>query len=174
MILYYFLLSLIILVIFSFDKFLLKSFHSFIDNLYYYTNHLSVNYQTFTRFVEVGRVVLINYGPDAGKLATIIDIIDQKRVLIDGPQKVTGIHRQPIGLKRLSLTDIVVSKLPRNATQKNLIKAWEEQSTLAAWNKTAWAKKIEAKTKRANTSDFDRFKIMVARKQKSKIISEAK
>ena len=44
MILYYFLLSLIILVIFSFDKFLLKSFHSFIDNLYYYTNHLSVNY----------------------------------------------------------------------------------------------------------------------------------
>ncbi len=36
--------------------------------------------QTFTRFVEVGRVVLINYGPDAGKLATVIDIVDSKRV----------------------------------------------------------------------------------------------
>lgn len=36
--------------------------------------------QTFTRFVEVGRVVLINFGEDAGKLATIIDIVDSKRV----------------------------------------------------------------------------------------------
>ncbi len=36
--------------------------------------------QTFTRFVEIGRVVLINYGPDAGKLATIIDVVDAKRV----------------------------------------------------------------------------------------------
>lgn len=80
--------------------------------------------QTFTRFVEVGRVVLINYGPDAGKLATIIDVIDSKRVLVDGPQSITGVHRQVVTLKRINLTDVVVSKLPRNATQKNLTKAW--------------------------------------------------
>ena len=36
----------------------------------------------FTRFVEVGRVVLINYGPDAGKIATIVDILDSKRVRV--------------------------------------------------------------------------------------------
>jgi hypothetical protein len=36
--------------------------------------------QGFTRFVEIGRVALINYGPDAGKLCTIIDIIDSNRV----------------------------------------------------------------------------------------------
>ena len=34
----------------------------------------------FTRFVEVGRVCLINYGPDAGKLCTIIDFVDSKKV----------------------------------------------------------------------------------------------
>jgi hypothetical protein len=34
----------------------------------------------YSRFVQLGRVVLINYGPDAGKLATIIDIVDQNRV----------------------------------------------------------------------------------------------
>ena len=39
-------------------------------------------YQVFTRFVEVGRIVLINYGPDAGKIATIIDVVDSKRVII--------------------------------------------------------------------------------------------
>uniref|UniRef100_A0A7S3GTF9 60S ribosomal protein L14 n=1 Tax=Spumella elongata TaxID=89044 RepID=A0A7S3GTF9_9STRA len=126
----------------------------------------------FTRFVEVGRVVLINFGPDAGKLATIIDIVDGKRVLIDGPQSVTGIHRQVIGLRRVALTDIVVQKLPRNATQKNLLKAWTEQNTLESWKATAWAKKIQAKTARANLSDFDRFQVMVAKKQRSKIISD--
>jgi hypothetical protein len=43
--------------------------------------------QGFTRFVEVGRVALINYGPSAGKLCTIIDIVDQQRVSDDvGPR----------------------------------------------------------------------------------------
>ena len=68
----------------------------------------------------------------------------------------------------------MVNKLPRNATQKNLVKAWKEQDIQGAWAKTAWAKKLAAKAKRASTGDFDRFKIMVARKQRSKIISEAK
>lgn len=34
----------------------------------------------FTRFVEIGRVCLINYGEDAGKLCTIVDILDGQRV----------------------------------------------------------------------------------------------
>ena len=34
----------------------------------------------YTRFAEVGRVVLIGYGPEAGKLATIVDIVDQNKV----------------------------------------------------------------------------------------------
>ncbi|RYH13828.1 hypothetical protein EON65_34740 [archaeon] len=28
----------------------------------------------------MGRVVLINYGPDLGKLATVVDVVDGKRV----------------------------------------------------------------------------------------------
>ena len=34
----------------------------------------------FTRYVELGRIVLIQYGPDAGKLATIVDVVDANRV----------------------------------------------------------------------------------------------
>ena len=37
----------------------------------------------FKRFVEVGRVVLVNEGPSAGKLAVIVEIIDHNRVRID-------------------------------------------------------------------------------------------
>jgi hypothetical protein len=34
----------------------------------------------FTRYVEIGRVALINYGEDYGKLVVISDVIDQNRV----------------------------------------------------------------------------------------------
>lgn len=34
----------------------------------------------FRRFVELGRVVVINYGEDAGKLGVIVDVIDQNKV----------------------------------------------------------------------------------------------
>lgn len=34
----------------------------------------------YKRFVEIGRVVLINEGPDQGKLCVIIDVVDQRRV----------------------------------------------------------------------------------------------
>ena len=45
-------------------------------------NHALI--QGYTKFVEVGRVARINFGVDAGKLATIVDIINDKRVLVDG------------------------------------------------------------------------------------------
>jgi large subunit ribosomal protein L14e len=34
------------------------------------------------RFVETGRVVLVNDGPDSGKLAAVVEIIDHKRVCV--------------------------------------------------------------------------------------------
>ena len=126
----------------------------------------------FTKFVEVGRVVVITYGPDLGKLATIVDIIDGKRVLIDGPQGITGVHRQVIGTKRIQLTGVVATGLTRNATQKSLKAAWEEQNVLGKWKETAWAKKLESKNKRASLSDFDRFKVRVAKKERASIVAK--
>merc|ERR1719353_1799680 len=108
----------------------------------------------FSRFVEVGRVVLINYGPDEGKLATIIDIV----------------ARQVIPFKRVALTDIVV-KIPKNARQKTLNKAWDEADVLAKWDASSWAKKLAAKKKRASLTDFQRFQLMVARKQRCAIVA---
>ena len=125
----------------------------------------------FKRFVEVGRVVLINYGPEAGKLATIIDIVDQNKCLIDGPAEITGVARQVIPYTRIALTDFVV-KIQRNARQKTLKKAWADADVLAKWEASSWAKKLSSKKKRANLNDFDRFKVMVAKKQKSAIIAK--
>lgn len=38
--------------------------------------------QAFKRYVEVGRVVLVNKGEGEGKLATIVEIVDHNRVSI--------------------------------------------------------------------------------------------
>merc|ERR1712110_454790 len=95
----------------------------------------------FSRFVEVGRVVLINYGPDAGKLATIIDIIDQNKCLVDGPQDITGVSRQTVSYSRISLTDLTV-KTQRGARAKTLKKTWADADTLATWEASSWAKKL--------------------------------
>ena len=36
--------------------------------------------QPFKRFVEIGRVALVNYGKDYGRLVVIVDVVDQNRV----------------------------------------------------------------------------------------------
>lgn len=114
---------------------------------------------------------MINFGDDTGKLATVIDIVDQNKCLVEGPEDITGVKRQVVPFKRLQLTDLTV-KICRNARAKTLKAAWAKADTLATWEKTSWAQKLSKKAKRADLSDFDRFKVMVARKQKSAIISK--
>ena len=71
----------------------------------------------FKRFVEVGRVVLINYGPLAGRLAVIVEIINTSKLLIDGPT--TNVRRQEISTRRISLTDFIV-EIPRGVKRTDL------------------------------------------------------
>jgi len=120
----------------------------------------------FKRFVEIGRVVLINYGPERGKLAVIIDVIDQNRALVDGPSDVTGVARQSIKLRYISLTDLKVD-IPRGARLKKLKKEFVKADILGKWEKTSWAKKLAARLHKSNLSDFDRFKNMIQKKRKS-------
>ena len=50
------------------------------------------------RVVETGRVCLCNYGKFCGKLVVIVNVIDGRRVLVDGPVKNSGIKRQVLTL----------------------------------------------------------------------------
>jgi len=120
----------------------------------------------FKRYVEIGRVVLISYGPDAGKLATVIDVIDQNRVLLDGPQKLTGVHRHEINIKRIALTDMKV-EAKHNATHKQLVRLWEEGDILGKYEATDIAKKRKGRAARSKATDFERFEIMLARKERA-------
>merc|ERR1712054_250128 len=106
----------------------------------------------FKRYVEIGRVALINYGPEEGKLCVIIDVVDQNKALVDGPSTVNGVKRQVINFRRL----------------KSLVKAYKAADVESKWNNSNYGKKLALRAARANTSDFDRFKIVQARVERSK------
>ncbi|KAF5099972.1 hypothetical protein D0Z00_001452 [Geotrichum galactomycetum] len=123
------------------------------------------------RFVEIGRVVLVNKGAYAGKLATIVEIIDHKRVLIDGPT--TGVPRQGVALAHVVLTPHVVAKLPRAARSSAVAKKWEASEIDAKWAKSAWAQKIAQRQRRAALSDFERFQVLLLKKQQRLAVNKA-
>lgn len=111
------------------------------------TLNLQANMQsqpsTFKRFVEVGRVVLVNDGPSAGKLAVIAEIIDHNRALIDGPTN--SVPRQSIAYRKLILTPYTLAKLPRGAGSAAVRKAFDKSGVSEKWEASAWAKKLAAR-----------------------------
>merc|ERR1712194_384957 len=111
----------------------------------------------------------ITYGPCAGKMCTVVDIVDQKRVVVDGPESVTGVRRHMMPIKRLSLTDLK-SRIPRGAREKTLKKALEKDDVINKFAASAWGKKMKAKETRSNMTDFDRFKLMVAKKKRAQVV----
>ena len=124
----------------------------------------------FTQFVQIGRVALINYGPDTGKLCVIVNVLSLTRVLVDGPLDVTGVARQQIPTKRLVLTDFVV-KVPIDAKAGTIAKALKKDDVLAKFAASKEGKVLAIKKARASTSDFDRFKLMVARRTKARAVN---
>ncbi|KAI9805002.1 MAG: hypothetical protein M1833_006305 [Piccolia ochrophora] len=122
------------------------------------------------KMVEVGRVVLFNNGPFTGRLAAIVEIIDHKRVLLDGPSSneklIVPRHASP--LSQVVLTPIIISTLPRKARTGAVKKEWKKAEVEKKWEQNSWAKKADKNQRRRNLSDFERFKAMKLRKQFAK------
>lgn len=125
--------------------------------------------QTFSRFVEAGRVALVSYGEHLNKLVVIVDILDRSRVLVDGPA--SNMRRQVINTKRLSLTSMKLDGIARAASQEDVKKAFEAADIAKLFAASAWGQKITKKEKRAALDDFGRFKVMCARIKKGKAVN---
>ena len=118
----------------------------------------------FQRFVEVGRVIIVNYGPLFGKLAVIVDILTTTKVLVQGVKG--GIRRQELSLRRVTLTDYKID-IKRGAKQDEVYKALDDYKLEEKFKKSTYAKKFEQRQKRANLTDFDRFKVMRLRQKRA-------
>ncbi|KZT07909.1 60S ribosomal protein L14 [Laetiporus sulphureus 93-53] len=125
----------------------------------------------FKRFVEVGRVVLLNSGPQAGQIAVIAEIIDHNRAIIDGPT--TGVPRQAFPYRYVTLTPFVLTKLPHAAGSGVIRKQLEKEGTVERWNKSSWAQKRAAIEKRRSLNDFERFSVMLAKKSRRDTVRKA-
>jgi len=66
------------------------------------------------RYIELGRVVVVNYGSSVNKIGIIVDIIDKNRCIIDGP-----CGRQVINIKRLLVIKHKV-QIKRGESSKNV------------------------------------------------------
>ena len=118
----------------------------------------------FKRFVEVGRVIVINYGPLAGKLAVIVDILTTTKVIIQGLKG--GVRRQELSLRRVTLTDYKIN-IKRGAKREEVFKAIDEYKLDEKFKNSIFAKKCQLRQKRANLTDFDRFKVMRLRQKRA-------
>jgi len=121
----------------------------------------------YSRSVQIGRVVLVSYGPNTGRLATIVDVADEKHVLIDGPS--TCVPRQLVNTNRIRLTNLVM-KIPVNARTSTVRKQWTKQKITESFTKSSWGQKIAARRLRTGLSDFGRFKVMLARQTRRAVI----
>ena len=118
----------------------------------------------FRRFIEIGRVIIVNYGPLSGKLAVIVDILTTTKILIQGLKG--GIKRQEISLRRVTLTDYKLD-IKRGENESKVYKAIEDYKLEDKFKKSNIYKKNELRKKRANLTDFDRFKVMRLRQKRS-------
>ncbi|KAM7205347.1 Ribosomal protein L14 domain containing protein [Rhypophila sp. PSN 637] len=116
------------------------------------------------RQVEVGRVLKL----ENGSLAAIVEIIDHKRALVDGPSADPKLAapRGPVSLSKTLLTPFVIEKIARGARTGAVKSAWEAAGIDAKWKESNWAKKSLQQERRKALTDFDRFKVMRLKKQR--------
>uniref|UniRef100_A0A0K8VV65 Large ribosomal subunit protein eL14 n=1 Tax=Bactrocera latifrons TaxID=174628 RepID=A0A0K8VV65_BACLA len=94
----------------------------------------------FQRFVQTGRIAKCSAGPLKGRLVAIVDVIDQTRVLVDGP--LTGVPRQEYRLNNLHLTKYRI-KFPFTAPTRIVRKAWKDSDMKAQWKASPWSSRSQ-------------------------------
>ncbi|EDX09733.1 GD14108 [Drosophila simulans] len=137
----------------------------------------------FERFVQTGRIAKASAGPLKGRLVAIVDVIDQNRVLVDGP--LTGVPRQEYRLNNLHLTKYRI-KFPYTAPTRIVRKAWTESDLRPSGRSAPGPSRHRTSARinqvlidnlstlqRSSLNDFDRFKLRYAKRQRNKLLTIA-
>ena len=119
----------------------------------------------FKRYMEIGRVAFINYGPEYGQLVVVSDILDQNRALVDAP----GQTRRVVNFKRLAITDLKID-ITRMAAKKVITAKFAEADVLGKFANSAWGRKVAKQAAQSATTDFDRFKAAMAKAKKARVV----
>jgi len=74
---------------------------------------------------SVGRICVKLRGREAGRKCVIVDIIDDRFVLVTGPKEISGVKRRRANVKHLEPTEYKIN-IQRNASDEEVKKALEE------------------------------------------------
>ena len=74
--------------------------------------------------IEVGRVCVKLRGREAGKKCIVVDIIDDKFVLVTGPKELTGVKRRRVNINHIEPTDMRID-IEKGASDDEVLKAIE-------------------------------------------------
>jgi len=118
-------------------------------------------------YVKVGRLVRILRGPRADKVGIITAIVDTNRVLIENPET-KGMWRHVQSVKNIEPTKFSVP-LHTNANGKEVKAALAKKKILDKWAKTGVAKAITVKQAFSNSTEFERYQLRVAKRQRASI-----
>lgn len=78
-----------------------------------------------------------------------------------------------ISLRRLAITSLVVDLKEKSPSKEVLAAALKTADVEGKWAASSWGKKIAKQQARKNLTDFDRYKVMVARVKRSALIKKA-
>eukprot|EP00388_Colpodella_angusta_P013692 GDKJ01034304.1.p1 GENE.GDKJ01034304.1~~GDKJ01034304.1.p1 ORF type:complete len:183 (-),score=54.81 GDKJ01034304.1:66-614(-) len=118
-----------------------------------------------TSYVKVGRLVRIIRGPREDRIGVITDIIDANRVLVQNPTD-EKMWKHVQNLKNISPIKFSVS-IPKNASTKVISAALAEKKPLEKFAKTKLAGALSAKAALANSTDFERYQLRVAKRSRA-------
>jgi large subunit ribosomal protein L14e len=118
-------------------------------------------------YVKVGRLVRVLRGPRADKVGVITAIIDTNRVLVENPET-KGMWRHVQSVKNIEPTKFAVG-LHTNANTKEVKAALAQKKVLDKWQKTGVARAISVKQALTNSTEFERYQLRVAKRQRASI-----
>ncbi len=83
---------------------------------------------------DIGRICVKTMGREAGRKCVIVDIIDDRFVLVTGPKDISGVKRRRANVKHLEPTPYRI-KIRRGASDEEVKKALEEAGLLEEMRK---------------------------------------
>ena len=78
-----------------------------------------------------------------------------------------------LNFRACTLTALVVKQMPRGARSKTVKKFFDKSGVAEKFAESKWAKSMKAREIRQNTSDFDRFNVMILKKQRRRALGAA-
>ena len=118
-----------------------------------------------TNYIKVGRLVRVLRGPRENKVAVVTAIIDSNRILVENTSD-EKMWRHVQNLKNVEATKYAV-KIGPNASTKSVKAALAAKDITKAFASSAKGLKITANAALANSSDFERYQLRVAKRSRA-------